>query len=129
MENQAKSKDEISVYIENQEYMANTYVMKCFSVMMGLYTLTVILNLLNIFIVDTKLMLGGYIPSVLIWGAVWLITKKISMLNRKAKYFILGSVIMVFTIIGVSITYHAVLLSMLPFIYATLYSSKKFDII
>ena len=125
MENQAKSKDEISVYIENQEYMANTYVMKCFSVMMGLYTLTVILNLLNIFIVDTKLMLGGYIPSVLIWGAVWLITKKISMLNRKAKYFILGSVIMVFTIIGVSITYHAVLLSMLPFIYATLYSSKK----
>ena len=70
MENQAKRKDEISVYIENQEYMANTYVMKCFSVMMALYTLTVILNLLNIFIVDTKLMLGGYIPSVLIWGAV-----------------------------------------------------------
>ena len=30
MENQAKRKDEISVYIENQEYMANTYVMKYF---------------------------------------------------------------------------------------------------
>lgn len=125
MKEKAKRKDEISVYIENQEYMANTYVMKCFSVMMALYTLTVVLNLLNIFIVDTKLMLGGYIPSVLIWGTVWLVTKKISMLSRKAKYFILGSVIMVFTIIGVTITYHAVLLSMLPFIYATLYSSKK----
>ncbi len=125
MSDAAKRKDEISVYIEDQEYMANTYVMKCFSVMMGLYTLTVVLNLLNIFIVDTKVMLGGYIPSVLIFVAVWFITRKISLSYRRTKYFILGSVIAVFTIIGVSMTYHAVLLSMLPFVYATLYSSKK----
>ena len=49
MDNRQNRKDEISVYIEDQEYMANTYVVKCFSVMMGLYTLTVVLNLLNIF--------------------------------------------------------------------------------
>lgn len=125
MENQTKRKDEISVYIEDQEYMANTYVVKCFSVMMALYTFTVVLNLLNIFIVDTKLMLGGFVPSVVIFGIVWLVTKKISLSDRRTKYFILGSVIVVFTIIGVTLTYHTVLLSMLPFIYATLYSSKK----
>ena len=125
MSDATKRKDEISVYIEDQEYMANTYVMKCFSVMMGLYTLTVILNLLNIFIVDTSLMLGGYIPSALIFGAVWFITKRLPLSDRRTKYFTLGSVIVVFTIIGITLTYHSVLLSMIPFIYATLYSSKK----
>ena len=36
----SKKTDDISVYIEDQEYIANTYVMKCFSVTMVLYFVT-----------------------------------------------------------------------------------------
>lgn len=120
-----KTKDDISIYLEDQEYIANTYVMRCFSIMMILYSLTFILNLLNIFIVDKRLMLLGYIPSLVIYFVVLFIKKQISLSDKKAKYFILFSIILVFTIIGISLTYHAVLISLLPFLYATLYSSKK----
>ncbi len=121
----AKKNDEIEVYLEDREYMANTYVLKCFGVTMALYTLVFVLNLLNIFIVDKKLMLQGYIPSLMIYIIISLIAKKISLSNKRIKYLILFTVITVITIIGVSLTYHAVLLSLLPFVYATLYSSKK----
>ena len=124
MKEVATNNDEISVYIKDQEYMANTYVMKCFTIMMALYSLTFILNLLNIFIVDKQLMLQGYVPSVVIFLIVFGITRKISLSDKRIKYFILFSVITVFTIIGVSLTYHAVLISLLPFLYATLYSSQ-----
>ena len=124
MKEVATNNDEISVYIKDQEYMANTYVMKCFTIMMALYSLTFVLNLLNIFIVDKQLMLQGYVPSVVIFLIVFGITRKISLSDKRIKYFILFSVITVFTIIGVSLTYHAVLISLLPFLYATLYSSQ-----
>jgi len=121
----SKKTDDISVYIEDQEYIANTYVMKCFSITMVLYFVTFLLNILGIFIIDQKIMRQGFIPSLIIYFVVVLITKRISLSNKRTKYFILFSVILVFTIIGVSITYHVVLVALLPFLYATLYSSKK----
>ena len=125
MEKRRKKNDDISVYIEDREYIANKYVMKCFTVTMLLYTLVFVLNLLNIFIVDKRIMMSGFVPSMIIYLIVYLITRCISLSNEKIKYFILGSVIVVITIIGVSLTYHAVLLALLPFVYATLYSSKR----
>lgn len=125
MPKRAKKKDDITVFIEDREYIANKYVMKCFTVTMLLYTLVFVLNLLEIFIVDKQIMLSGFVPSMIIYLIVYLITRCISLSNEKTKYFILGSVIVVITIIGVSLTYHAVLLALLPFVYATLYSSKR----
>ncbi len=125
MPKHVRKNDDIAVYIEDREYIANKYVMKCFTVTMLLYTLVFVLNLLNIFIVDKRIMLSGFVPSMIIYLIVYLITRCISLSNEKTKYFILGSVIVVITIIGVSLTYHAVLLALLPFVYATLYSSKR----
>ena len=125
METQIKKNDDISVYIENQEYIANTYVMKCFSVTMILYFLTFLLNICGIFIIDQSVMQSGFIPSLIIYFSVYLITKKVSLSDIRTKYFILFCVVLVFTIIGMTITYHVVLIALLPFLYATLYSSKR----
>ncbi len=100
-------------------------MLNCFAVTMLLYTLAFILNLLDIFIVDKRIMLEGFLPSMAIYVLVWLITKKVSLSNSKTKYFILTSTVLVFTVMNVSITYHVVLLSLLPFLYTMLYSSKK----
>jgi len=62
-----KADNDISVYIEDQEYIANTYVKRCFSVTILVYTLVFLLNLARIFIVDQSLMYKGYIPSILIY--------------------------------------------------------------
>ncbi len=120
-----KNKDDISIYIEDQEFIANTYVLKSFSVTMLLYTIVFILNLLGIFIVDERLMYQSFIPSLCIYLLTVFMTHKVSRSDPKVKYFILFCEVLVYTVIGVSITYHALLLTMLPFLYATLYSSKK----
>jgi len=125
VETQIKKNDDISVYIENQEYIANTYVMKCFSVTMILYFLTFLLNICGIFIIDQSVMQSGFISSLIIYFIVYLVTKKVSLSDIRTKYFILFCVVLVFTIIGMTITYHVVLIALLPFLYATLYSSKQ----
>lgn len=122
--NENKKLDDISVYIENREYMANKYVMKCFTSTIFIYTIAFILNVLGIFVIEQKLMVGGYIPCAIIFLIMHFACKDIYLSNAKLKYFILFAVVMVFTIMGVTITYHVVLVSILPFLYATLYSSK-----
>ena len=125
MEAQIKKNDDISGYIENQEYIANTYVMKCFSVTMILYFLTFLLNICGIFIIDQSVMQSGFVPSLIIYFIVYLVTKKVSLSDIRTKYFILFCVVLVFTIIGMTITYHVVLIALLPILYATLYTSKR----
>jgi len=60
----------------------------------------------------------------MIYIVIYIVTKSVSLSNEKVKCFLLFGVIMVYTIMGVTITYHVVLVSILPFLYATLYSSK-----
>lgn len=112
-------------YFENQEYIANRYVMKCFAVTMLVFTITFVLNILKIFIIQEELMMRAYIPSVIIYLLVLLFLKKVSLSNPKVKYILLFCIVAVFTIIGIFLTYQVVLASLLPFLYATLYSSKK----
>ena len=122
---QKRQSDDIAIYIEDQEYIANKYVMKCFMVTMLVYTATLLLNLMGIFVIEQRLMLGGYIPALCIYLAVLAVSKYVSLSNPGMKYFILFSHIAVFTIAGVFITYHVVLVTLFPFAYATLYSSKR----
>lgn len=117
--------DDISGYIKDREHIANSYVMRCFSVTMIVYTVTFILNLLHIFVIDQKLMMSAYIPSLVIYVAMCIVEKKMASTNWFKKYLILFSIILTFTIMGVFITYHVVLVSLLPFLYATLYSSER----
>ena len=112
--------DEISSYIKDQEAIANNYVMKCFTVTMMVYTVTFILNLIGIFVINQGLMRKAYIPSVIIYVIVWMVTRSISMSNKKMKYFILFSIILMFTITGVFITYHVVLVLPVSYTHLTL---------
>lgn len=120
-----KKKDsDISVYFESKEEVANNYVMKCFSVTMIVYSIAFLLNTVGIFTIEQKLMLQAFLPSCLIYFIVWLLMKTLSSSNPRIKYVILSSIILMFTITGVFITYHVVLVTLLPILYATIYSSK-----
>ncbi len=118
-------KEDIDKYVANREHIANTYVMRCFFTSMVIYCICFLLNVLNIFIVDSRIMLMGFIPSIIIYLIMAVITKIAPLSSAKMKYFILFSIVSVFTFIGVSITYHVVFLAILPILYAILYSSKK----
>ncbi len=125
MENKKNVPKGLSAYVTDKEHTANKYVLHCFTVSILIYTIAFILNLLDIFIIDKTVMQQGFIASLVIYIVVQIVTRFISLSNEKMKYFILFSVILVYTIMGVYVTYHVVLLSVLPFLYAILYSSKR----
>ena len=106
---------------QQEELTANKYVLRCFIVLAALLSGAFVLNMLNIFIIEKKLMLCCYIPAVTIFLIVLIISKYIPLYDKRSKYFILTGIILTFTIISVFVTYHAVLLSLLPFLYAALY--------
>lgn len=116
---------DISAYIDNREYIANKYVIKCFSVTMLIYTTAFLLNVLNIFVVDQKIMRTGYIPALIIYLLLIIGLKGRDLSNEKIKYILLFIVVVVHTIMCVSLTYHVVLVTLIPILYATLYSSRK----
>lgn len=119
--------DEISVYIEDTEYVANKYVIRCFSIMMLVFTVAFVLNLAGIFVIEQSLMRKAYVTSVIIYLVMLLVTRFVSLSNRKIKFFIMVSVFTVLTVMGVFITYHVMLASILPLLYAMLYSSKRLN--
>ena len=125
MNNIKPKEDEIFAYLENKEFIANTYVMRCFFVLMIVCTSAFLLNITGFFVIEQSLMCKAYIPCLLIYLLVYVVTKCVSLSNRKMKYFILFNVVAVLTIMGVFITYHVVLGALLPFLYAMLYSSKR----
>lgn len=120
-----KKKDEFSVYIEDREYIANKYVMHCFAVSMIIYCVAYLLNLAEIFIIDRGVMNSGFFPTITVFAIVYLVTKKVSLSNEKTKYLIMSGMILAYTLLGASITYHVVLISVIPFLCASLYSSKR----
>lgn len=125
MEKNMQGRESLDNYIADREYIANIYVMRCYGISMIMYCICFILNILDIFIIDNQIMLMGFIPSMIIYFVMVVITKVVSLSARIMKYFILVSIVSVFTLIGVSITYHVVIIAALPILYATLYSSKK----
>ncbi|MBE5940114.1 MAG: response regulator [Lachnospiraceae bacterium] len=121
-----QTQDEISEYIRNEEYVANRYALKFITVSMSVYTIAFILNVVGIFIIEQKLMLFSYIPSVIIYAIVMIVSRLISLEAKATKYFIMVCNIAIFTIMGVFVTYHVVLIAALPLLVATMYSSKRF---
>ena len=125
MKNTVSESEALNNYFKEREYTANSYVMRCFSICMFIYLVCFLLNLFEIFIIDKEIMLMGFVPAVVIYLIMLIITKSVSLSSRKIKYFMLFCIISVFTFIGVSITYHAVILAVLPILYAIIYSSKR----
>ncbi|MBQ7832459.1 MAG: hypothetical protein IJ336_02650, partial [Lachnospiraceae bacterium] len=100
---ESQQKDDISLYINDQEYIANNYVMKCFTVTMIVYATAFILNIMGIFVIRQDLMLKAFIPSVAIYVISFVVSKIMLPSNRIKKYIILSGSIYVFTITGVFI--------------------------
>lgn len=82
--------------------------------------------MLGIFIVDKALFIKASLFLFPVFAITLGITRVMSLSNRKTKYVLLFGIVAFSTILNVFLTYHAILTSILPLVFATLYSSKKF---
>lgn len=103
----------------------NKYTLKCLKVILIGIAIVWLLNILNIFIVDRTLMNRAVLATSIVLIATLLLGRVIDLHKKWVKYFLITVTIIVITILGASLTYHTLLLSMLPLMLATQYADRK----
>lgn len=106
------------------DYQINLYTIKCLRIMFLFIILMWILNEAHIFIVDKKLVARGFTISCLILICVFAITSVVDLHHRWVKFFLILSTSITITVLGVTLTYHTLLLGMIPLLIATQYANK-----
>ena len=110
---------------DNTDKRANNYALRCFCITMLAFAVAWVMNQLNIFIVDKGIMNQGFCAALLLTVVCLLVCKFSGLEKPYVKYVLLFFIIAITTVIGMMLTYHAVLLSVLPIIYAAMYTETK----
>lgn len=116
--------DIVSVQLEEE---ANIFSLKCLGFAQIIHGVIWILNLLDIFIVDSTLMNRSFFSSVMIMLIVSILCFFVGMKRPVTKYIIMIALVMDVTVININLTYHTVLLYVLPLLYSIQYSNRRFQ--
>ena len=112
-------------YLKNEELIANQYALKSANTVFIITTIVWILNLLNVFVVDATIMKNCYITCAIIYFSGRIVCALCDMSKWWVKYFLLFWIVAILTVLNVFLTFHAVMVYLLPIVYMTMYSSKK----
>lgn len=108
------------------ESEANVIALKCLMFAQGIHGIMWVLNVLNIFIVDSDLMNKSFFGSGFIALSAIVICAILGTKKPWIKYLIMVALIMEITVINANLTYHTVLLFVLPLLYSVKYCNRKF---
>ena len=110
---------------KNPEVTANRYAIRCNTVTQGFIFIIYFLNALNIFIIDLQVTTIALISTLIVYLLGVGICLKYDLSKPWMKYFIITWTVVLITCVTTAFTYHAVIASVIPIIYTTMYSSDK----
>ena len=113
---------------DEKDEAQNIYTFRFVLFCMIIYTFEEILNATGIFIVDKKIFVTGYIIA-----CFFLLIHIVSLLvlgldNPKTKYLSIFAIICVFNAASISLTYHMIIIIMIPLVIAGMYTSKRISV-
>lgn len=106
------------------DYQINIYTIKCLKIMFLSIILMWFLNVVHIFIVNMELVTSGFLVSCGVLALIIITSWIVDMHKKWVKYFLITGTIITITVLGITLTYHTLLLSMLPLLIATQYANK-----
>lgn len=107
------------------DFQINKYTLKCLKIMLFAIVFLWLMNILQIFIVNMKLMsmacfiVAGILIFTLIYGRI------VDLRKKWVKYILITLTTLAIVVLGVILTYHTLLLSVIPLLIATQYTDKK----
>ena len=107
------------------DFRINKYTLKCLKTMMYAVFGIWLLNVLNIFIVNMELMSRCFVITTSILIATLIFGRLVDLHKKWVKYVLIALSICCITVLGVMLTYHTLLLSVIPLLIATQYADKK----
>lgn len=110
---------------KNPDVTANSYAIRCNTITEFIMFIIWFLNKINLFTIDLNVTSVALLLTLIVYifGAAVCINVDLS--KWWMKYFIMTWTVILITCITTSLTYHAVIASVLPIIYTTMYSSKR----
>ena len=113
---------------DEKDVAQNIYTFRFVLFCMIIYTFEEILNATGIFIVDKKIFVTGYIIA-----CFFLLIHIVSLLvlgldNPKTKYLSIFAIICLFNAASISLTYHMIIIIMIPLVIAGMYTSKRISV-
>lgn len=115
------------ILFENEK-QANYIVAKVMRITFGIFTFIYILDVIGVFIVDLEIMTVAYIGSSIFLSLPTLLTKILMLDKRCIKYINVIAAAMFTTLLSITLTYHVVVIYVYPIATASLYFSKKLNI-
>lgn len=114
-------------YVNNEqnEIDSNKYSVKCILVTVLILYITWILNLLNIFIIDSSIYLICVIGSTIIALITFILSKLLDLSKNYVKYIFIFLTVLIYSFVTSLLTYHTMLSLIFPIIYSAQYRSKK----
>lgn len=110
---------------ENGEATANKYVIHCMSVTILIIIGIWLLNVFDIFLVDKNVMTTSVFLSIAVYLAGMICWLSIGINRKCVKYCLILWITVITTIMCIGLTYHAVVASVLPILFCSLYSSRR----
>ena len=107
------------------ESEANIFSLKCLIFAQIMHGVIWVLNILNIFIVDSDLMNRSFFGSCVVVVITIIICVITGMEKSWIKYLIMVALVTEITVINTNLTYHTVLLFVLPLLYSIQYCNRK----
>lgn len=106
------------------EALSNQYVIHCMNITVAIMFVIWLLTILDIFLVNKRVMSYCVGLSLIIYLIGMICWYKLGIDKSYIKYFIILWTVVITTIMGTGLTYHAMLASVLPILFCSLYSSK-----
>ena len=105
--------------------MQNIFSIRCIIVIFLLYSFTFFLNLIGVFIVDTRIFVTSYVEMIVALLIYLALLASIGLEKPVTKYLNITVIAVMVTIAGSALTYHTVIIVVIPIIFSSMYADKK----
>lgn len=114
-----------NTYCEQKDKMQNIFSVRCIIIIFLLYSFTFFLNLIGIFIVDTPIFVSSYVEMVVTLLVYLALLTSIGLERSITKYVNITVIAVIVMIAGCALTYHTVIIVVIPIIFSSMYADKK----
>ena len=117
-----------NAFYEQEDVTQNIFAFRVVGICILFYSFVMILNCLHIFIVDQTIFTRGHVAAcvlVLIYG---LLLVKMGLEHPFTKYLSVTAIGLIVMAASASLTYHMIIIMMIPIIIASMYTSKRLSV-
>lgn len=116
-------------FLLEQEKQANKLAAQVMQITFLFFTVTYILNLIGVFVVDKMIMTIAYVAGSAVLIIPSLLIMKFKMNSSFVKYIVVAGAVCFVTLLSITLTYHVVAIYVYPIAIASLYFSKKLNVV